>query len=93
MLELKISYEYFESHLQRLQIKINIGAKIKTNKVKTNNELIKMPAREFKNSYVSFLLLAFSKSLYIGINAWLNAPSAKNLLNKFGIFKQITKIS
>ena len=52
-----------------------------------------MPAREFKNSSVLFLLLAFSKSLYIGINAWLKAPSAKNLLNKFGIFKQITKIS
>ena len=27
------------------------------------------------------------------MNAWFNAPSAKKRLNRFGIFKHITKIS
>ena len=61
--------------------------------MKINKELIKIPAREFKNSSVASFWFSFSKSLYIGIKAWLNAPSAKNRLNKFGIFKTTTKIS
>jgi hypothetical protein len=32
-------------------------------------------------------------SEYIGIKAWLNAPSAKNFLKTFGIFNTTTKIS
>ena len=69
--------------------KIKIRAKIKTNNVKINNENNNVPNIAFKNSYVLLISLSCSYSAYIGTKAWLKAPSAKNLLNKLGIFKKI----
>ena len=67
-------------------MKIKNGANINAKIVKKNKIEISMPAKALINSWLSFSLPCPRYSEYIGINAWLKAPSAKNLLKTFGIF-------
>ena len=73
--------------------KINIGAKVKTTNVKINRVNIRVPVIAFKNSLVCKSSFFSSYSAYKGIKAWLKAPSAKKRRKRFGILRQITKIS
>ena len=52
--------------------KIKIGAKTKTNNVKTNKQSNNVPAIEFKNSFVLKWLFSFSYSAYIDEKKKLN---------------------
>ena len=61
--------------------------------VKINKVEIKIPAKLSIKSLTSFGSFVFSISDKIGTKAWLNAPSAKNLLNKLGILNTTTKMS
>ena len=75
------------------KIKIIKGANNRQIIVKTNKVEIKIPAKLSMKSLICSGSFVFSISDRIGTKAWLNAPSAKNLLNRLGILSTTTKMS